>query len=789
MSTSLKKPFAFLFSAALVLSFSLSCGGETARPESASDSDLEAGTATVADDRALVLFAAGDVYVSTPGAAGAAASRDSVAAGDFLGAAQSLSTGAESACELQFGERAVIRIDENTEVNLEDLLLQPGKTKVGLRLNAGTVLCKVEKLAGGESFQVRSRAAVCGVKGTDFGVTVAADENTILAVQSGKVSFLPAGFDIQALARAASGGDPELAASITELAGVEQTVSADEESELSPAAAERVRERVRTLEGEIKQYAAGKKMTPAEKNRMKTSFRRFRDDWRREVRGPRRMDRARRERLKGFDGLKRRRIEVVPRRPREKTPAPDTRAETRSPDGKRVTGPPAPVVRRSERLMRIQVNVEPRTAAVFLNGLPAGRGRFQGLFAAGDKLSFAFKLSDYVSQSLFIDLHPGVKRVYKIRLKPEEREGVRRDGTPEGEEGVPDETDATTPSAIEEEAGGRRGPDRPMVAQERPTTRPFVGDLAVFGNRIYAADTAGTVFCLDDRGRTVWKRPSPNRANIDSSPTAAGKKVYFAGADGILVLNAADGNPLDELSAADFPDDRFNRLLLAGPGPQAIPVEGGIEIVDSAGRGKPRRIDLSPEIILTLLVDRQYLFAADRGGMVRLFDLKTGRPSPRSIKTPVGDPIARGFFQPASCLYVAGSAALACVDPGRRRLKWEKPIQGGRVKPGALSVNETGVYVFAAERLFAFSHKGDPLFPPLEGVSAPPLALKNRLALGRTDGSFELLDARTGETLRRLPRKFKVTARPQLLGNFIAAGTEAGEILVINPAAMKPAGE
>ena len=172
-----------------------------------------------------------------------------------------------------------------------------------------------------------------------------------------------------------------------------------------------------------------------------------------------------------------------------------------------------------------------------------------------------------------------------------------------------------------------------------------------------------------------------------------------------------------------------------------------------------------------------------------MFDLKTGRSLPRAIKTPVRDPVARGSFPPASCLYVAGPAVLACIDPRSRRLKWEKPIPGGRVKPGELSVNETGVYVFAAERLFAFSHTGDALFPPLEGVSAPPLALKNRLALGRTDGSFEILDARTGEILRRLPHKFKITARPRLLGNFIAAGTESGEILVINPAAMKPAGE
>jgi ferric-dicitrate binding protein FerR (iron transport regulator) len=416
--------------AAIVLSLASACGGHSERTASAAEQDLVAGRLSLTCEQALVLYAAGEVTAS--GAAGAAVATEAsgaggsplpanggsaVQAGDFLGPGQTIATGPDSTCDLQFGDRAVVRVDEKTEVRLDDLLLKPGEARVGLRVAAGTLLCKVEKLSAGERFRVISRTAVCGVRGTEFGVTVAADQTTVLAVKEGLVSFRPPALDPDELAKEAASGDPEVVASLKGLEEGERVVAADEEADLSPAAAAKAEEDVRAFRGDLKRYAEKKLLTEPEKAEFKARLLKFKNDLSREVKAPRRMESDRRERLKRLDELRRRRIQAVPQPETVKSPVP-ARPRDEAPPAAARDGTPPPTGReeRSESLMRIQVSVEPATAAILFNGRPAGRGRFQGLFPVGESLSFQFTHPGYEPQSLYVDVYPEAAKVYKVTL-------------------------------------------------------------------------------------------------------------------------------------------------------------------------------------------------------------------------------------------------------------------------------------------------------------------------------------------------------------------------------------
>jgi raffinose/stachyose/melibiose transport system substrate-binding protein len=155
--------------------------------------DRDLGQVTVTPRQALVIYVSGDVSLADAGRP------SKVAVGDLLTEGQSIRTGAASVCELQFGAKAAVRIEEKTEVLLASVNFREGAMSIGIDALAGTVLCKVRKLSGSERFQIKTPTAICGVRGTEFGVTVTAQADTLLMVNQGAVGLLPSALDRQQL--------------------------------------------------------------------------------------------------------------------------------------------------------------------------------------------------------------------------------------------------------------------------------------------------------------------------------------------------------------------------------------------------------------------------------------------------------------------------------------------------------------------------------------------------------------------------------------------------------------
>lgn len=152
--------------------------------------------------------------------------------GDELPVSSQIKTGAASSCDLVFGNLGAVRIGAESIVDLRRITIDGSKRNAELSLIAGSVACKVSKLMQKDSFEVRTRSTVCGVRGTEFVVRADKDEPTVVAVQEGKVALLPPSFDsakIEALA-STQAGETVANAVIERLSAQAPIIQAGEES-------------------------------------------------------------------------------------------------------------------------------------------------------------------------------------------------------------------------------------------------------------------------------------------------------------------------------------------------------------------------------------------------------------------------------------------------------------------------------------------------------------------------------------------------------------------------------
>jgi hypothetical protein len=84
--------------------------------------------------------------------------------GDPVPTKSTMVTGPDSGCEIVFDHKNIIRINENTTVSLD--FSQPVKVLDLQQGGIGSVLKNLEKLAGTDSFLVKTNVAVMGVRGT-----------------------------------------------------------------------------------------------------------------------------------------------------------------------------------------------------------------------------------------------------------------------------------------------------------------------------------------------------------------------------------------------------------------------------------------------------------------------------------------------------------------------------------------------------------------------------------------------------------------------------------------------
>jgi len=94
-----------------------------------------------------------------------------------------IKTGTSSSAEIIFFESSVLRMDENTEIELKELVPTKDGTKVVVREETGKIWNRIVRLSGIDVYTVETPVAIAKVRGTAFSVHASDTSTDVLLVQ------------------------------------------------------------------------------------------------------------------------------------------------------------------------------------------------------------------------------------------------------------------------------------------------------------------------------------------------------------------------------------------------------------------------------------------------------------------------------------------------------------------------------------------------------------------------------------------------------------------------------
>jgi outer membrane protein assembly factor BamB len=481
-------------------------------------------------DHAMVTFVTGDAYITDTD------DPDGVIAdiGSQLGPGQQLEV-ETGYVELQIGDIGTVRVTEHSQIQLEEIVLSSQGSSVDIRVASGSILNKVERLAGNESYEVRTETAVMGVRGTQFGVNVSADGGTRLAVREGRVSAVPPAADPERVRRrAAETGEAADAveAIATTLRESAPIIEANQEISFSRAAAEEVDVAAAEMETAIVEIetrvAAGERVDAGEVSpRLNTIALQTAEQVRAVTERLRlNVSETSRTQLAEIDEI---RYVPIPPRPSEQSDS-----------------SPEPV------LVPVRVQVEPEGAQILLDGRPVARERFSGVFSPGEQLRFELTLDGYQSQTLDLTVDSEKGRAFQVRLVPETPQPETEDPEPETPETVNLDVSVEPDTAqlfLDGDPVGRGQVATPVEAGRTVTVRAALDGYEPEERRIeITPDVTPLRFDLEQMVGTVAISVEPADAQIridgESVGTGAARRDYPVGTQLVVEMDLATYAPL-----------------------------------------------------------------------------------------------------------------------------------------------------------------------------------------------------------------------------------------------------
>lgn len=748
--------------------------------------------------QALITFLSGEVYVS----------RDSgewkeAVIGESLKQGDSLRVDEDSYCEVQFGNTATIRIQQNTEVRLKDILLQMRLTKVKVALTAGAVLCKVRKLSKNDRFKIQTPSVICGVRGTQFVVRFSRSKGTVVAVKRGRVAVLPAVLDVDAIKEKLKTKPKELLAVLEKVEDAAPVVTANRELRVNTAVIKKTEGVFKTVVDKITSVAVAERAIAPKKIKEITrlvneTVRRVKEN----ISPPVTISKESLEELKPVEEMK---IIEMPLPEKQTVP----QSTPKKPSGgvsEKASGGGA------FNLERIGIIAEPKDAEIFLNGNPVGKGTFFGLFRLDEQLDFVIKRDGFVTKELKINVTKGSGREYHIRLSEEKKTikinvnppdaRIFIDGNLVGRGSyssafvigrrlsleVRKEGYIPKKLTIEVKKGGKREYSIAIKPRVIPfsfsvSTTALVGRVAVFKDLIIAADTAGMLYAVDTQGKVVWKIPTKNTPNVNSFPICIGNKVFFSGSTEFIVVDVSTGKIDYREKLSESSSHMFGRHVVAYDDNFLFPTDNGVRVRKFDGR-IVKEIKIPGGTKMSPAIYKNSLLVVNQRGVFYRIDLTTGRIIAK-LPTRAVQPVAVTVLVHGNKAFFSGrKGRVVCIDLTKDRVLWQK-------KPTAvkslgvfhdLEYGRNEIFMFARSYIYAFrATDGRILFSPIKAVSAPPLYYKGYLYTGKSNGNFVVISATTGRIVKSLKLGEIITTRPRIMDGKIIVGTKGGKIVAINP--------
>ncbi len=400
-----------------------------------------------------------------------------------------------------------------------------------------------------------------------------------------------------------------------------------------------------------------------------------------------------------------------------------------------------------ERQMKeLSISVDPRDASIVLDGRVLGQGNYQGRFGVGEKLTFHIRRDGYNEKTLSIIVTPAVSSTYQVELEA-----------------------------------------RPIYTRIKAGPARIVGLASTDQGKVLGTDMQGRVFCVSLDGRVLWSLQTANAPNETTPPVLHEGKVYFSGSKELVIFDMDKGTVLSRKPHDSASANLFGRR----PVPSAIgllfPTSQNILILDSQTGETRKSIPIGGDSVSTPLFYKGKLFVPDQLGKVHVLDGASGAEE-AVIETQALQPVALAIQAIGNVGYFSGRrGAIAAIDLEARKVLWQSKIEDPQAQVfHDLSCSDAGIFVFSRNNLYCFDPKvGRSLFSPITEVSSPPILRGDLLYFGTLKGAFIQRDLKSGIT-RTVDIQGKASSRPIGIGNeYLAVGTESGEVVVLNPKGFK----
>lgn len=721
----------------------------------------------------LITFISGDVELYDGGDWSFAEIGETVEEGDAV------RTHADSSCEVQFGKASIIQLKENTDLTFSSILFEPGKTNVELKLSKGTLLSKVEKLTSGDSYNVTSPGAICGIRGTQFLVSTDEEQSTTIAVREGKVSLIPLVADAEKLDMELTDSDMSAEEIFDKAREAAPVISGGEEVTLQFAIIEP--HAITDLDRYAGDAAALQAEIAARTGAVLS-----------DLEALRRVAPDNEKMLEEFAGIEY--IGVDQAQSEEETKILDS-------------------------LARLRVKSAVSGATLTLNGAAAGADRFSALLPKGATATVAAYKEGYKPAKKTITVEEGMEELVLELEKEEEKEAaiptyevevttrppnarIFKDGdtvgtgTFTGEYKAGDKltfsasADTYSPRSITFTVTDREVQKHTIVLPKtiervfRVSYQPLVGELAARRNIIYAADAFGVLSAYDIQGDPVWKVSTGNSPNEYSFPIYGAGNVYLSGSLTFYIVNAADGSTVlaKELTGPEM--HLFGRHVVVEEDFGFYPANEYIDVFKPQTGESIRQIAVRGGLRMTPAFYREQMLIVNTAGELMSFSREYGTEVfavDTGSEQPIGTDIA---VDGNTAYFIDKNGVLSAVDLVGRRVLWQSDLSQYGIFSvlDGIEVGDVGIYAYSQGTIVAVSRRnGKQLFPAIQNATCPPGYHNGNIYYGTPEKLLQEADAVSGTAKRRIFLDQILTTRPVMGGGKMFVGTKDGMAAVINP--------
>lgn len=667
--------------------------------------------------------------------------------------------------ELELEDIGVVRILEGGTLTLENLDTAPQAPAVDLRVTTGTILNKVNRIAGTGSYEVRTETAVMGVRGTEFLVRVGAGSDTTVAVQTGRVAILPVAADPDRI-RARTAENPAAAEAIErvarQLADTAPVIEGGQELTVDLALAEESALRMAEVDAIVEEVLRSTtEETPVPEvlsERLNTAGSTAIES----------ISQASVERVREVSPESQAELDLIDVPAENLGPAPEPAPEPESePDpGAAVSSsdaaPPEPIAAETtsaeaaetqrssperpapERAapepatVQLRITTVPGDASIEVDGRLVGTGRASIDVPAGSSLSVVARRAGFGEARQRITAGAsGAERALRLELEP-----------------------------------------RPIEASISVTPTVIVRGLVAAGDRVFGADRNGTVFSLDGE-RVRWSVTTANGGNENSRPAVAGGRVAFSGVGELVVVSAGDGRVIARRSLSGPESHLFGRRAAPWGEGWVFPSDAELLILTGDGR-EERRIALPVESKMSPTILGARAIIADQQGTVTAIDLNDGRVISR-VSTGVLQPIAQAPAVSGSVAVMMGRRGVAsAVDTGTGALVWERDVGGGTGSYTDPVIVGNLVFFLIDREIVAVSLTDGAERYRLADAAGNVVSTRGEIYYATSGGELRRIAAATGLVTATLALPAGGHGTPAALGPRLAVPMEDGRVLWVH---------